>query len=310
MNFLFSYKPLVEARLEQLLRQKEKELSSVNHWGNDIIQRLLPFVRGGKTIRGSLLLYAYSLFKKPLLPFVLDVATALELFQSGFLIHDDIMDQDPTRRGRPAIYKQYERLAGEKGGRDESRFGESMGINAADLCFFLGFELLGGLPEKYSHVVQIVSREFSSVVAAQMQDVSSGHLPIRLTREDILSLYRHKTARYTFSLPLVVGATLAGAENSTISKLKSLGVTVGLLFQIQDDAFSVSGNSRETGKPVGSDARNKKQTLAALVSKKELDSFAAELSHKGKKLISELSLNTMQKSQLAALVDFCQNREK
>ena len=295
------HKPSVDDRLTAFLKNKQKSLSLINHWGGDVITRLLPFVAAGKTIRGGLLLYTYSLFEKSPPGFVLDAAAALELFQSGFLIHDDIMDQDATRRGSSAIYKQYEQAATDKRGTDVDRFGQSMGINAADLCFFLGYELLGGLPDRYMHVVQIFSREFSSVVTAQMQDVSASHVPISFGKADILSLYRYKTARYSFSLPLTVGALLANAEKGVIENMEKLGEHLGLLFQIRDD---------ELDRSVESDRRNRKQTLASVMTKDELENFKRDLVQNSNDIMRELPIAEIHKIALAGLAVFCQNREK
>jgi geranylgeranyl diphosphate synthase type I len=82
--------------------------------------------------------------------------------------------------------------------------------------------------------------------------------------DDVLALYRYKTARYTFSLPLAAGAILAGAGQPAVRRLVTLGTYLGVIFQIRDDDIGIFGSRRLTGKPVGSDIREGKKTLLYL----------------------------------------------
>lgn len=310
MEFLIPHKRSVDAHLERFLRIKQEELATINRWGQESIHGLVPFVASGKTIRGSLLLYTHSLFQKTYSTYVLDAASAMELFQSGLLIDDDIMDEDAIRRGRPSIHMQYRQMGKDLGGMNIDRFGESMAVNVADLCFFLGYELLSGLPEKFTQVARIVSQEFSRVVVAQMQDVSVSHLSTKLNQADILSLYSYKTARYSFSLPLRIGAILGGADASHASALENFGEGIGILFQIRDDELSMSGDSEITGKPTGNDARNRKQTLASVAAAGELLRIKNELTEKNLSILQALPIAETNRTELKELLSFCSMREK
>jgi geranylgeranyl pyrophosphate synthase len=102
------------------------------------------------------------------------------------------------------------------------------------------------------------------VALAQMQDVSYGAFSRTPPVCDVYTLYLYKTARYTFSLPLMAGALLAGRTGATVTKLAELGEYLGVAFQARDDEIGVFGTERETGKPVGSDIREGKKTLLYL----------------------------------------------
>ncbi|TVM02899.1 MAG: hypothetical protein CV087_07990 [Candidatus Brocadia sp. WS118] len=310
MKFLESYKCDIDTRLTGFLTQKKAELQNINGYGVQACDMLIPFVTNGKTVRGSLILYTYSLFSGEQPAYILNIACAMELFHAGFLIHDDIMDEDPMRRGMPSIYKQYEKFAQNTEGKKSEQYGRSMGINSADLCFFFGYELVGSLPEKYSQVTQIISREFASVVAAQMLDVSAGHIPKHLTQEEILSLYRYKTARYSFSLPLGIGALLGDASLDIVKQFEDFGQQVGTLFQMSDDELSVRGDGTVTGKPSGSDERNGKQTLAGLLSPDSYAKMKKDLAQQTRDSIGSFPIREEAKNNLVAVVDFCQNRVK
>ncbi len=295
---ILSHKKAVDEYLVTYLGNKKSKLAQINRWGTDIIDRLVPFVTSGKTTRGSLTVYTYSLFEKNMRPEIYQVAAALELFHSGFLIHDDIMDQDSLRRGRPSVWEQYRNTS------QDTHIGISQAINAGDLCFFMAQELLAG-----TDVLPLVARELQPVIIAQMQDMMSGK-GTSMSKEEVLSLYRYKTARYTFSLSMAAGATLAGAAGDNISILERLGESMGLLYQIRDDELSIAGDSTVTGKPTGSDERNTKQTLAILLNSDELNDFKVSLLEHCDHEIDKLPIAPTGKQQLTALVRFCLTRDK
>src|SRR6185437_3870747 len=82
-----------------------------------------------------------------------------------------------------------------------------------------------------------------------------------VTQEEIEQVYRYKTARYTFSLPLMLGALLAQKDATIIQQLENFGEKIGTLFQLKDDDISLFGKEETTGKPEGSDIRENKKTL-------------------------------------------------
>lgn len=295
---ILSHKKAVDDYLVGYLADKKTKLTQINGWGGDIIDRLIPFVTSGKTTRGSLAVYIYSLFKKDMTPEIYRVAAALELFHSGFLIHDDIMDQDSLRRGRPSLWEQYKTTS------HDTHIGISQAINAGDLCFFMAQELLTD-----SNALSFVARELQPVIIAQMQDMMSGKTK-SMSKDEVLSLYRYKTARYTFSLSMAVGATLAGTTKDNISLLERLGESMGLLYQIRDDELSVEGDSTVTGKPTGSDEKNTKQTLATLLNSDELNDFKVSLLEHCDHEVDKLPIDSIGKQQLTALVRFCLTRDK
>ena len=210
-KFLRIYKPRIEAFLDEFLKEKEKELSKINPWGKDVLRRLRVFVKRGKTLRGALVALSYLLKQKKVSREAIAAAAAMELAHSALLIHDDVIDEDFWRRGRKTIFAQYAALAPKR--KKARRFGESMGICAGDLGFFLAFEIL---PERLRLVF---TKELAVVCVGQMQDVysiSGG----RVSRAEVLRMYRYKTARYTFSLPLLMGGVLAGLPASLLKELE------------------------------------------------------------------------------------------
>lgn len=246
--------------LESRLAADGEEFSFLKPWGQDLPARLLAFARGGKLIRGGLVFLGQELAGGEPGQEALIVGAAMELLQSGFLIHDDIMDRDRLRRGMPAVFWQYREAASARGLADAYHYGESMGICAGDCAFFLAFRLLlsAGLPPG---LAVHCCREVYAVGLAQMQDVDFGAFPDIPREADIATLYTWKTGRYSFSLPLATGAMLAGAGQDLVRGLEELGESLGIAFQMRDDELGLFGSESSLGKPIGSDLREGKKTL-------------------------------------------------
>ncbi len=166
--------------LQRFLEEKKKDLSRVNPIGLDAAQRLLDFSLRGKMMRGCLVHLGWSIchtsgkasVEQELA--VTAVGAAMELFQSGLLVHDDIMDKDPVRRGQPSVFRQYAEIAAREGHADAPHVGQALGICAGDVAYFMAFELLataGIPPEELSNLLELCARELSAVGVAQMQDV-------------------------------------------------------------------------------------------------------------------------------------------
>jgi geranylgeranyl diphosphate synthase type I len=243
--------------LTNFMSAKSQEFKASPLFGQDLADKILAFTLPGKMIRGGLVYLAAELYGGT--ADVTAAAAAMELIQSGFLVHDDIMDRDYYRRGQPSLFARYGDTAAAAGAADSRHAGEGLGICAGDACFFLAQELLSRLhnPEIIARCGQFLTR----VCLAQMEDVWYGCTPGIPAKESILNLYINKTGCYTFSLPLTTGALAASAPEGDTPKLERLGETMGILFQTRDDALGLFGDEGETGKPVGSDIREGKKTL-------------------------------------------------
>jgi geranylgeranyl diphosphate synthase type I len=256
--------------LHRFLNAKKEDLARVNALGADAVQRLLDFTLRGKMVRGCLVHMGWSICSTTARTSadqetaVTDVGAAMELFQSGLLVHDDIMDRDPVRRGKPSLYQQYADVAARDGHADALHAGHALGICAGDVAYFMAFELLAAAKTDsgvLARLLTLCARELSAVGIAQMQDVAWSGGALIVDVADILRMYTYKTGRYSFSLPLLAGALLAGAPAEQRARLETFGESVGLLFQIRDDELGLFGDEGELGKPVGSDVREGKKTI-------------------------------------------------
>ncbi len=231
----------------------------------NVYKKILDFSLKGKMLRGSLVSFSASLFSDDFeTGNTTACGAALEILQSSLLIHDDIMDNDTKRRGSDTIFYQFVKDALEQNHEDPFHTGISLGICTGDIAFFIAIDILNSLDtdnETKTRIIDLVSKEMTYVGMAQMIDVWWGTGEENIGEEDIINLYRFKTGRYTFSLPLMTGAILSGINDIDVETLSMIGEYLGILFQIKDDELGIFGNEIKLGKPVGSDIKEGKKTL-------------------------------------------------
>ncbi len=251
LEYIAKNRALVHSELKRILTKKKKELGTINQWPGLFLPKIQEFVLGGKCLRGSLALFAYQASGKKIDAKILKVAAGMELIHAGLIIHDDIMDNDEFRHGKKSIYKQFvDELHSDGAGR-------GMGICAGDIAYFLGMEIIA--EEIGGKLLAYVNNELNKVAFAQMQDIYFGNSKKLPKENEVINLYKYKTARYTFSLPLVLGSSLAGTKSQKL--LEGLGEHFGIIFQIKDDELNLLANEKDTGKAQGADIRTGKKTL-------------------------------------------------
>lgn len=260
------YKKDISDFLDEFLQNWEKS-GRKDRWRHDISDRLQEMVKKGKMVRGSLIIITHNLYNGSEAEDAVKTGAAIELLHTGILMHDDIIDKDLYRRGIQTFQKQYTELGKEEGISEEKHFGMSMGLAGGDVSFFLGQNVLSKLEtsqDKKEALQQLVFREFSNVGLAEQVDIFAGYSSDEMNEDEILELYRNKTARYTFSLPMKAGAILADAKKDEREKLYSIGEKMGIIFQLKDDELGLFGDREKTGEDVGSDLDEDKKTLHRL----------------------------------------------
>jgi geranylgeranyl diphosphate synthase type I len=264
-SFFTEHKPYIAEVIKNYIAAESTNLRSVSPRSAKLSGDIATLATRGKMIRGGLVCLGYQFEGKKLDERCLKLAAAMEIAHTGLLIHDDIMDGDTLRRGEKALHTTHADAGKKYGMLTPERFGEATATCLADIAFFSAFNLLTQAlaehPEILTTAMSLFTKELALVGAAQLQDVYSGNHPKPATLATILSTYRFKTARYTFSLPLALGLTAASGNAKTITTLTTFGEHVGIIFQIRDDEIGLFGTEKEIGKPVGSDIRESKKTL-------------------------------------------------
>ncbi len=225
-----------------------------------MIQEVAASAHRGKLFRGMCVCATYeAITGKTPSDTIYSIAAALEINHTAILIHDDIIDRSSLRRGMPTTVESY-RKSLQSRIADYEHTSISLAICIADVCFFAVQKLLASTPEG-NVAAPLFAEELEKVGFAEMADVYIGANAVSATIDDILSMYTYKTARYTFVLPLVVGARLAGASRPFESALDAIGEKLGIYFQIIDDELGIIGDEEVTGKPVASDIAEDKKTI-------------------------------------------------
>lgn len=225
---------LIDQEIKKILKNWRKEVGGINKDLLPLVDEFIKGCAGGKRIRGLLVVLGYRIAgsksdSSPAKPDQNDrtgvksdiykIAAAYEIMHTAILVHDDVMDQSKLRRGEPSLYSAL------GGGRS----GESQAICLGDVGFFLATKIIGetDFPDKN----KIEALNFFSQI---MIDTGVGQI-LDVLQIDPLTTTELKTARYTISGPLILGAILAGSNQSLIRWLKVFGENLGIAYQIQDD---------------------------------------------------------------------------
>jgi geranylgeranyl diphosphate synthase type I len=194
------------------------------------------------------------------------VAAALELFHSFALIHDDIMDASDVRRGEPSVHRVFAQVHREMGGRgDALAFGLHTALLCGDLCAAWADQVFAEstLPAARVGAAQrLFARMRAEAIAGQYLDLRGQTAgPAEWTVDRALQVTRLKTARYTVTRPLQIGAALGGGSDELLAAYAAFGDPLGEAFQLRDDILGCFGAARATGKSVLDDLRAAKPTV-------------------------------------------------
>ena len=247
------YKKVKE--IEEILKSYIPEQNGYQRIIMDAMEYSL--MAGGKRLRPMLMQETYRLFggtEKVIEPFM----AAQEMIHTYSLVHDDLpaMDDDELRRGRKTTHVVY---------------GEDMGILAGDALLNYAFETAAAAfdtyPEKALQIgkaMKILGNKAGiyGMLGGQVVDVKeTGHA----VDKDVLDfIYALKTGALLES-SMMIGATLAGADDESITLIEKVASKVGLAFQVQDDILDVTSTAEVLGKPIHSDEKNEKTTYVTLL---------------------------------------------
>jgi len=199
---------------------------------------------GGKRIRPRLCLTTYSLYKDNFSEEILSPAAALEVFHSFTLIHDDIMDKAPVRRGVPTVYKKWD---------------ENTAILSGDVMSIESYRLIAQAPaDVLPEALALFSKTAAQVCEGQQYDMDF-EIMESVPMMDYLKMIGLKTA-VLIACSAKMGALIGGASSEHCELLYRFGYDLGLAFQIADDWLDTYGDVKAFGKAIGGDIVNNKKT--------------------------------------------------
>ena len=199
---------------------------------------------GGKRIRPRLCLLTYSLFRDALESSVLEPAAGLEVFHTFTLIHDDIMDRSPMRRGRDTVWKKWN---------------EDTAILSGDVMCIDSYRRVAQAPAAVlDPVLALFTKTAAEVCEGQQLDMDFESVP-QVPMADYMRMIGLKTG-VLIACAAQMGALIGGASPEVASRIYDYGYRLGLAFQVADDYLDTYGDAAVFGKPIGGDIVNNKKS--------------------------------------------------
>ncbi len=253
---------------------------------------------GGKRLRPMLMVEAYRMFGGTcdvIWPF----AAAIEMIHTSSLIHDDLpaIDNDEYRRGKKTTH---------------AVFGEALGILSGDALLNYAYEtacrafLMGEDAKVVGRAFGVLANKTGMYGMLGGQSVDVTNEGKQISREMLDFIYKNKTSAL-LEAPLMIGAILAGADETSVSVMEQIGRKVGIAFQIRDDILDVISTTEELGKPVLSDEKNHKVTYVTL---RGLDGASSDVEKLSNEAVSLLKGLSCQNEFLLQLICELVNRKK
>lgn len=299
-----NFKQLQQQKVEHIEEVIRKYLPEETGYQKTIFEAMnYSVLAGGKRLRPMLMEESFRLFGgkgEVIEPFM----AALEMIHNYSLVHDDLpaMDNDEYRRGRKTTWAVY---------------GDGMAVLAGDGLLNLAFETAAGAfllvsdyeeAKRVARAVQILGAKAGSygMIGGQTADIEAENGKNLLTEELLLFIHEKKTAAL-IEAALMIGAVLAGADESAVSQMEKAANNIGIAFQIQDDILDVTSTMEILGKPVGSDEKNHKLTYVAL---KGIEASRSEVERLSEEAIRILDSFENKNEFLKELVESLITREK
>ncbi|BAR06828.1 polyprenyl synthase [Scardovia inopinata] len=288
MNSLSFSKEDIDSRLLELVKESPAEGLPISQADADTRPSLPPYVdavreqavrscQGGKRLRAQLLgavAQACGL-SADLMPSALDLACALEIFQTAALVHDDIIDDSDTRRGAPSAHRALANETGpeenleknsENNSEEKNHIGIGLGIMLGDILATLSVDVAHRssrqFPQSYALLEAFLDMH-RQVEKGQIMDLAMESLPLTdpdLIEDQAKQTYWWKTSSYTTIAPLRLALIACGYDPHTASSIAhQVGTPLGLAFQLNDDVIDII--SLTSGKPLGGDIIEGKRTV-------------------------------------------------
>ncbi len=322
---LEAFRKFYEETYKRLEKKTHTYNRSLKKDDNPIIrpfmEDLADLNQGGKMLRGMLVVFGYQIARHARGASDIDLsisdalAQTFEMFQTGVLVHDDVIDNAAQRRGKITVHRRYEHRLDVRdirmvsGIEKPQEIAKSVGICVGDLGIYYANKLLAdsygsdpALGQLISYfddiVIQTIRGELLDVVLPyEIQDPGIGEEErAKLLEKSIYDIYFLKTAGYSVIGPLHLGMILGGAEPKEMAALDRCARDIGIAYQIMDDILGVFADPKILGKDVGSDVAEYKQTILYMYVRTMKVEYAEELlQYYGKKHVTSKDIEQVQR---------------
>ncbi len=252
-DYLITQVEQFDQKLNEYYVQWHQQAQSIHPKLVPLIDLCIEANKGGKRLRAILIGAGYQLLKNDYPDTILELGASYEVFQTAILNHDDIIDQSLTRRGRPTLYKA---LGGD-------HYGISQAITLGDIGYFEALIIVTKIKVDFEikdKILQHYVKLMATTGIGELLDVELSSQKGAPLESEALQIFKYKTATYSISGPMQLGAILAGASDTLLQSIDQFGENLGIAFQIQDDILGVFGDEKTLGKSVTSDIEEGKNT--------------------------------------------------
>ncbi len=262
-DFLGKYKESVDKGIAEELERRLEEVREISPHLVPVLEAMKELSVGGKRLRAMLVILGYQIAsgqpsRTDLEGEIIKASVVMEIFHLGLLIQDDFMDRDVMRRGVKTVYARY----------DDQHIGDGIAMLAGDYTFGWGIEAISNLKfpdcagRSNSQIVEAMKvwgKYFTRVGYGQTLD----GLDIA-DDETILKILAIKSGEYSCVLPLLLGATLGGADKELLDRLEKIGMELGWIFQLRDDYLGYDKDMAKKGKKTYATMYGKEKTQEAI----------------------------------------------
>jgi len=273
-NFIQFYKMAKTICEHQTKQYNDKLLDQTYEEIKEAAREFTRVNNGGKCLRAALVGLGYKSSGKTDDNYKF-LASALELFQTSILIHDDIIDNAKVRRGKdtiPVSYsKKYQNQNAENKDFEEKQknFSNSMGICIGDLGFYIANQIIIKNYSNNTNLARLLDYYNEVVIKTCKGEMLDIILPFKEEyfktdnnlEHKIMEIYKLKTAWYSVIGPYCLGLILGNTKGEYIKTMEEILLDIGIAFQIQDDLLGVYGDEKQIGKSITSDLEEYKQTI-------------------------------------------------
>ncbi len=261
-TYYCSFKKKIDKKISNYNKTITKNID--NNIIKDNIELLSNMNSGGKNIRSFLIDLGYNINGKEK-DYSIDLGVAYELFESAILVHDDIIDEATTRRGKKTIPYTFK---DKYDNNNALKVGNDIALCLGDYGFYKTFELIINKYKNNKNFNKLLSYYVDIVLSTIRGEILDVYLPFYdrnnkssdVKLDNIMEIYKEKTAHYTLIGPFTLGLILGGSSDVTIKKYNNLLLNLGLAFQIKDDILGVFSDKNVIGKDTN-DITEYKETI-------------------------------------------------
>ena len=264
LEFIIYYKKKLKEFTKEINNYNNTLIKDENEIINDSILKFINMNKDGKFVRGSLIDLGYKLnhndnYSTPLV-------VAYETLETSILIHDDIIDNAKTRRGKETIHETYKK---EFKNFKKDNTPKSLALCIGDYGIYAAYQIIvdnykndKNLPKLLHYynevIINTIKGELLDVYLPFIEKNDKNHI---LHEDDIMEIYKLKTSYYTIVGPFVLGMILGNSKDEDVLLFKNILINLGVAFQIKDDILGIYGKSKVIGKSTSSDIEEFKQTI-------------------------------------------------